>query len=555
DGPPVRSERAADGEIVAAWRAGVRQRRGVAVLRERQPAQVHFLRSRQHCIAARFAHQRRVPVAAIVGQQLAQRRRQVRGHLPPPQLPLVAPALQVEVHRVGGEDRVRGGPRLRLRTQQQVGPGPGTQRLQPGIRALGIGHQFSHALAGNVRKARVDARAADAGGAPGRRRARPRRTGHRVRRPSCAASGPSRTSAPGHAPSPAPWRRPPRCGRSPSPRPARRARDVPERPGPPARARRPAPAGWRAAAAMRPTVPTGPVRQPPSRREATTCAFGQPAGSGARTLHRADATRHPVTGHAGWAAVESGPRPSHRAAARMIDSAMARIPGIDALPQVITVNALPSVTLAILLLFVGKGLTARINTLRRYSIPEPVVGGVLCAAVVCALYYGMGMEVHFELGARDMFLLYFFAALGLNSNVASLRKGGWKLVVLLALAGFYIVFQNLVGMGLAGAFGMDPRAGLMVGSVSLTGGVGTTIAWTPHFVDELGIANAGEIGLASNMVGMIAACVVGGPIAGWLISRYRVTPSADSDLEVGTLYGDEAHTTLDYTGVLLALFW
>src|SRR5690606_2516523 len=142
-----------------------------------------------------------------------------------------------------------------------------------------------------------------------------------------------------------------------------------------------------------------------------------------------------------------------------------------------------------------------------------------------------------------------------NSNVASLRKGGWKLVVLLALAGFYIVFQNLVGMGLAGAFGMDPRAGLMVGSVSLTGGVGTTIAWTPHFVDELGIANAGEIGLASNMVGMIAACVVGGPIAGWLISRYRVTPSADSDLEVGTLYGDEAHTTLDYTGVLLALFW
>ncbi len=239
----------------------------------------------------------------------------------------------------------------------------------------------------------------------------------------------------------------------------------------------------------------------------------------------------------------------------MIESPIARVPGISTWPEAATVDALPSVTLAILLLFVGKGLTARIAVLRRYSIPEPVVGGVLCAAVVCALYYGMGLQVDFELGARDMFLLYFFAALGLNSNVASLRKGGWKLVVLLALAGFYIVFQNLVGMGLARAWGMDPRAGLMVGSISLTGGVGTTVAWTPHFVEELGIANAGELGLASNMVGMIAACVVGGPIAGWLIRRHQVRPSDDAGLEVGTLYGEEERTTLDYTGVLLALFW
>ena len=239
----------------------------------------------------------------------------------------------------------------------------------------------------------------------------------------------------------------------------------------------------------------------------------------------------------------------------MLENAVARLPSLDALPEVTTVGTLPALTLAILLLFVGKGLAARIATLRRYSIPEPVVGGVLCAGVVCALYYGMGMEVDFELGARDIFLLYFFAALGLNSNVAALARGGWKLVVLLALAGFYIVFQNLVGMGLAGAWGMDPKAGLMVGSVSLTGGVGTTIAWTPHFVDELGIANAGEIGLASNMVGMIAACVVGGPIAGWLIKRHPVMPSADAELEVGTLYGDESRSTLDYAGVLLALFW
>jgi len=148
----------------------------------------------------------------------------------------------------------------------------------------------------------------------------------------------------------------------------------------------------------------------------------------------------------------------------------------NALARLTTVEALPSLTLAILLLFVGKGLSARVALLRRYGIPEPVVGGVLCAAVVCVLYYAMGIQVSFDLEMRDMLLLYFFAALGLNSNVRSLSDGGWKLVILIVLSGGYIVLQNLVGMGLAGSFGMDPKAGLMVGSVSLTGGVATTLA-------------------------------------------------------------------------------
>jgi len=214
-----------------------------------------------------------------------------------------------------------------------------------------------------------------------------------------------------------------------------------------------------------------------------------------------------------------------------------------------------SLTLAILLLFVGKGLATRIGVLRRYGIPEPVVGGVLCALVVCALYYGIGLRVEFELGMRDILLLYFFAALGLNSNLRSLASGGRTLVLLALLASVFIVMQNGLGMAVAAAFGMDPRAGLMVGSVSLTGGVGTTLAWAPHFTDVLGIGEAAELGLASNMIGLVSACVIGGPMAGWLIRRHPVMPSADADLEVGRLYGDDSRATLDYEGVLLALFW
>ncbi len=46
------------------------------------------------------------------------------------------------------------------------------------------------------------------------------------------------------------------------------------------------------------------------------------------------------------------------------------------------INAFVSFTLAIILLFVGKIALMRFEILRRYSIPEPVIGGCLAAAVV-----------------------------------------------------------------------------------------------------------------------------------------------------------------------------
>jgi len=215
-----------------------------------------------------------------------------------------------------------------------------------------------------------------------------------------------------------------------------------------------------------------------------------------------------------------------------------------------------SFTLAILLLFVGKACTRRFELLRRYSIPEPVLGGVVCIAIVAALHLAFGWKVGFELGARDVLLLYFFAAIGLGSDLRTLGQGGKPLVILLALSTGFIVVQNLLGQAVAAGFGLDPRVGLLTGSISLTGGVGTTLAWVPHFVNELGIANAQVVGLASNMAGLIAACVIGGPIAAWLIRRDRLMSSAEaSAADAGAAYEDEDRARLDYDSVLRALFW
>jgi ESS family glutamate:Na+ symporter len=90
----------------------------------------------------------------------------------------------------------------------------------------------------------------------------------------------------------------------------------------------------------------------------------------------------------------------------------------------------------------------------------------------------MGIVVSFDLEARDALLLYFFAAIGLSTDARTLRHGGRPLLILSGLAIGFMVLQNLAGMETARAFGLDPRAGLMVGSISLTGGVGTTLAWS-----------------------------------------------------------------------------
>jgi ESS family glutamate:Na+ symporter len=225
------------------------------------------------------------------------------------------------------------------------------------------------------------------------------------------------------------------------------------------------------------------------------------------------------------------------------------------LPPEFHFDAYVSFTLAVLLLFVGKTCTRRFELLRRYSIPEPVVGGLVCIATVSALYLAVGLKVDFQLGVRDVLLLYFFAAIGLASDVRTLRQGGRPLAILLALSAGYMAMQNLLGMAVATGFGLDRRAGLLTGSISLTGGVGTTLAWVPHFVSDLGITNAEVIGLSSNMAGLIAACAIGGPIATYLMSRHRVRSSAEAALEPGAHYEDENRTRLDYNSVLLALLW
>ena len=81
-------------------------------------------------------------------------------------------------------------------------------------------------------------------------------------------------------------------------------------------------------------------------------------------------------------------------------------------------------TLAIIVLFIGKALNFRFTILRDFNIPEPVVGGLLFSIVFAIIHFALGVTVEFDLKARDVMLVYFFTTIGLNSNIMDLVKGG-----------------------------------------------------------------------------------------------------------------------------------
>lgn len=203
------------------------------------------------------------------------------------------------------------------------------------------------------------------------------------------------------------------------------------------------------------------------------------------------------------------------------------------MPAILEVSGLLTSSIAILVFFGGAGLNRMIAPLRRWNIPEAVTGGLLAAIVTLAMFRLLNIQVEFDLTARDMLLLYFFTGIGLNARLSDLLTGGRPLLVLLALTVVYLGIQNLVAWGGVALIGLPKGLVPLLGSVSLIGGHGTTIAWAPLITDHFALANALEVGIAAATLGLVLASLVGGPVAGLLIRRFRLRGPLVEDPVVG----------------------
>ncbi|SDJ38050.1 glutamate:Na+ symporter, ESS family [Ferrimonas sediminum] len=220
----------------------------------------------------------------------------------------------------------------------------------------------------------------------------------------------------------------------------------------------------------------------------------------------------------------------------------------------LTISPFFTITIGILVLFIGRRLNSGIAALREFSIPEPVTGGLLCSVLLALIYALTSVEIEFSLGSRDVLLVYFFTTIGINASLSDLLKGGKPLLILLAITIGYMVLQNLTGIGVAGLFDLGTPVGLLGGSVSLIGGHGTAIAWAPSIGEQFGISNAMEIGIASATFGLILASLMGGPIAKYLIKKHHLKPAKHEQPNVGLATDDESSiNAFDFLDAIFAI--
>ena len=177
----------------------------------------------------------------------------------------------------------------------------------------------------------------------------------------------------------------------------------------------------------------------------------------------------------------------------------------------------------ILAIYLGQWIREKLQILKKYCIPAPVVGGTLLSIITCALYMTGIVAFEWENYSvmNNFFYNIFFAASGTAASLALLKKGGKLVIIFSILAAVLAVIQNAVALGLGVAMDMNPLTALMAGSTPLTGGHGNAASFGP-IAAEMGGVGAVEVAVAAATFGLISGCVIGGPIGRQLIRKYNL---------------------------------
>lgn len=129
-----------------------------------------------------------------------------------------------------------------------------------------------------------------------------------------------------------------------------------------------------------------------------------------------------------------------------------------------------TIALAVVLLLLGELLVRKVNFLSKYCIPAPVVGGLLFS--ILALILRQALTVNFEMDTtlQTFTMTMFFTSVGFSASFGLLKKGGVKVFLFLGAAVTLVIFQNILGVGLAKLLNLNPLLGLATGSIPMTGG-------------------------------------------------------------------------------------
>lgn len=208
---------------------------------------------------------------------------------------------------------------------------------------------------------------------------------------------------------------------------------------------------------------------------------------------------------------------------------------IEVLQQVLTLkmDMVATLTLSILLLFLGNFLKKNVRVFERFCIPAPVIGGLLFSILILILRQSNLITIDMDTTFQTPFMLVFFTTIGLGASFGLVKKGGKPLVIYWILCCALAIIQNVIGVSLAKVVHIHPLLGVMMGAVSMEGGHGAALAFGPD-VEKLGVTGASTIAVAAATFGLISGGLIGGPIAKHLIDKHNLTSTESETLDTQT---------------------
>ncbi|MDQ3908099.1 MAG: sodium/glutamate symporter, partial [Acidobacteriota bacterium] len=205
-----------------------------------------------------------------------------------------------------------------------------------------------------------------------------------------------------------------------------------------------------------------------------------------------------------------------------------------------------TLALAAIFLFVGGAFQRNVRLFSRASIPSAAIGGLLFAALALALRRA-GLGVALDTSLRAPLQTAFFTTIGFGATLRLLRAGGARMILFFVIATMLAVVQNVAGVGVAAALHAPRSLGIICGSLTLTGGPATGLAFTSLF-EQKGIAGAGALIIASATFGIFVSSLVGNPVAAWLIRRRRLATERETASVGLALASDELSGNVNATG-------
>jgi len=204
---------------------------------------------------------------------------------------------------------------------------------------------------------------------------------------------------------------------------------------------------------------------------------------------------------------------------------------------------------AMIVLFTGYFITRRIPVLSKYSIPEPVVGGIIFALLVTFLKSGWDIGFKLDMTLKTPLMIAFFTTIGLGARLSLLKEGGIKVAMFLGISVVLVMCQNIAGMTVAYLTDTHPLVGLLAGSITMVGGHGTGAAFAGSFLDSHNLQASMELAMAAATFGLVCGGIVGGPVARKLIKKHNLKSTATEG--IGQLDVEEQNDEYDLTPNLL----